>query len=242
MGELQSLAPLGSHAYFFDVDGTLLEIKPVPSDVIAGPELQNRLLGLRTALAGALALVSGRMISDLDRIFAPQIFPSAGIHGGELRLADGSRLAAENEAVSVAREAFETYVSQYPGLLLEDKGSALTIHFRHNPELGDQVTEFVTSIAQENGLAVQPGKMVAEIKPKHFNKGTAIAQLLETAPFLGRVPVFFGDDLTDEMGFEAVNKLGGLSVHIGEGHLETSAKYHLKSPAELREHLRLLAG
>ena len=212
---LAKLAPLSDCAYFLDVDGTLLEIRPRPQDVVANEELRALLTEIGAACNGALALVSGRMIDDVDRIFAPLALPAAGLHGAEVRFSDGSRTLAQSSVMDVARPRLRQFAADHPGLTLEDKGATLALHFRQRPELAGEVLAALAQFAQDPELAVQEGKMVAELKQVHHNKGAAIAALLETPPFCGRRPVFIGDDLTDESGFQSVNAKGGVSVRIG---------------------------
>jgi trehalose 6-phosphate phosphatase len=243
-GDLARIAPLSSCAYFLDADGTLLDIMPRPEDVVADATLRTLLAGLAGAARGALALVSGRAIGDIDRIFAPLIFPAAGLHGAEIRFPDRSRGGSPNDgAMDCVRRPLADFVLTHPGLRLEDKGAALAVHFRQTPELAGDVLEFLKSLAQTNGLAMQEGKMVAELKEPHHDKGKGIATLLASPPFLGRKPVFIGDDLTDESGFSFVNAQGGVSVRVGPAGITSDARYRLPNPASVRAELhRLLAG
>lgn len=241
-GELARLAPLSSSAYFLDVDGTLLEIKPRPEDVVADADLRALLLRLSEATQGALALVSGRKIEDLDRIFAPLIFPAAGLHGAEIRYADGSRIAPPKGTMDKVRQPLADFAAVYPDLRLEDKGAALAVHFRQAPDLAEAVLKFVGALAERNGLFVQEGKMVAELKDARHDKGSGLAALLATPPFSGRKPIFIGDDLTDESGFLFVNTQGGISVRAGPAGAATNADYLMRDPGEVRAELqRLLA-
>ncbi len=242
-GELTKLAPLSGSAYFLDVDGTLLEIKPRPGDVVADADLRALLTDLACAASGALGLVSGRAIDDLDRIFAPLMFPAVGQHGAEIRFPDQSRRLPSRTAMDPVRQPLADFAAAHPGLSLEDKGAALTVHFRQAPERAGEVLEFLAKLARESGLAVQQGKMVAELKEAHHDKGRGIAALLATTPFAGRKPVFIGDDLTDESGFHFVNAQGGISVRAGSAGDATHARYLLRDPSEVRGELhRLLAG
>ncbi len=242
-GDLARIAPCSSCAYFLDVDGTLLDIMPRPEDVVADAALRTLLAGLAGAACGALALVSGRTIADIDRIFAPLVFPAAGMHGGEIRFPDKSRSSSPDGAMDQVRPPLAGFVAAHPGLRLEDKGAALAIHFRQTPDLADEVLEFLGKVAHQSGLAVQQGKMVAELKEARHDKGKGIAALLANPPFSGRKPVFIGDDLTDESGFLFVNALGGVSVRVGLAAETTNARYRLPDPAEVRAELhRLLAG
>ncbi|MGB6177312.1 MAG: trehalose-phosphatase [Methylocella sp.] len=243
-GDLARIAPLSSCAYFLDADGTLLDIMPRPEDVAADEGLRTLLVELAGAARGALGLVSGRAIKDIDRIFAPLVFPAAGLHGAEIRFPDRSRGSSPKDgAMDGIRPPLADFMTAHPGLRLEDKGAALAIHFRQTPELAHEVLEFLGLLAQQSGLAVQEGKMVAELKPAHHDKGKGIAALLARSPFSGRTPVFIGDDLTDESGFLFVNAQGGVSVRVGPAAEATNARYHLRDPASVRAELhRLLAG
>jgi trehalose 6-phosphate phosphatase len=243
-GDLARIAPISSCAYFLDADGTLLDIMPRPEDVVADHGLRTLLAGLAGATRGALALVSGRAIKDIDRIFAPLIFPVSGLHGAEIRFPDRSRSGSPNDgAMNCVRRPLADFMAARPGLRLEDKGAALAVHFRQTPELAHEVLEFLGALAQQSGLAVQEGKMVVELKQAHHDKGKSIAALLAYPPFLGRKPVFIGDDLTDESGFLFVNAQGGVSVRVGPTGIASDAHYRLLDPASVRAELhRLLAS
>ena len=242
-GDLARIAPLSSCAYFLDADGTLLDIMPRPEDVVADETLRTLLAALALAARGALALVSGRAIEDIDRIFSPLIFPASGLHGAEIRFPNGSRCSPADGAMDTVRQPLEDFMAAHPGLRLEDKGAALAIHFRQRPKLASDVLEFLKSLAQKSGLAVQEGKMVAELKQARHDKGSGIAALLANPPFLGRKPVFIGDDLTDESGFLFVNAQGGVSVRVGPVGTTTNARYRLRDPASVRAELdRVLAN
>jgi trehalose 6-phosphate phosphatase len=239
-GDLARLAPLSSAAYFLDVDGTLLDIKPRPEDVVADLGLRALLTELTAAAQGALALVSGRKIEDLDRIFAPLIFPAAGLHGAEIRYADGSRMAPPDGTMDKVRQPLADFVAAHPALRLEDKGAALAVHFRQAPDLAEAVLTFVGALAERNGLFMQEGKMVAELKDTRHDKGKGVAALLAKPPFLGRMPVFIGDDMTDENGFSFVNAQGGISVRAGPTLAATQARYELRDPGDVRMELQRL--
>ncbi|HTV34638.1 MAG TPA: trehalose-phosphatase [Methylocella sp.] len=239
--DLQRLAPPSATAYFFDVDGTLLNIKPQPEDVVADDDLRNLLLRLMSAANGALAFVSGRRIDDIDRIFKPLTFPSIGLHGMECRYPNGSLSRGDNPAIALVRPAIADFVAARSGLRLEDKGEAIAVHFRQAPEYGGEVGLFLESLAKGSDLSVQPGKMVAELKHRGSDKATGIATLLAVPPFFGRRPIFFGDDLTDESGFAFINAQGGHSVRIGDAGL-TKALYHVPTPAALLSMLQRLVG
>jgi trehalose 6-phosphate phosphatase len=221
-------------ALFFDVDGTLIELRPSPGDVEADGDLIGLLRRLRARTDNAVALVSGRALSDLDRIFSPLTLPAAALHGAEVRYPDGELQAADPRVMDHARPAAMRFVSLHPELLLEDKGATLAIHFRRKPELGPAVLQFMNGFAPSDDVAVQEGKLVCELKPALFDKGGAIRSLMRRPPFLGRIPCFFGDDLTDETGFATVNALGGLSVRVGAPETPTEASAHLLDAQALR--------
>ncbi|MDB5594350.1 MAG: Trehalose 6-phosphate phosphatase [Hyphomicrobiales bacterium] len=228
---------LATSAVFFDVDGTLLDLKPHPDDVVSDDALRQLLVTIQRRNHGAVALVSGRGIADLDRIFFPLVLPAAGLHGADMRFPDGTRIGARAEIMDHARPDVGRFVAEHPGLMLEDKGATLAVHFRARPDLAADVLRFMTRFGPGDEIAVQEGKFVVELKPVSFDKGTAIAAMLRHAPFLGRQPVFYGDDLTDEAGFSFVNSVGGLSVRIGSPDVPTLARMNIPDPAALRAHL-----
>jgi trehalose 6-phosphate phosphatase len=225
-------------AIFFDVDGCLVEFQPVPELVkIPGAVLQS-LSDLQIALAGAIALVSGRTLDDLDNLFAPLVLPSAGQYGMRRRSADGvlhNVLLPEKQVADfVRRRAVETAL-RLPGLKVEDKGFSVALHYRTAPHLADAVAAAAAAIVAPLGdtYEVQPGAMVQEIKPTTCSKGSAVRAFLAEPPFKSRTPVFLGDDFADESAFAAVNTLGGLSIAVGVDRF-TQAQYTLAGPAAAR--------
>lgn len=235
--------PTTDWCYFLDVDGTLLEIADNPNAVRVEQALLNLLERLHRA-SGAVALISGRAISDLDRRIANRL-PRAGQHGLERRDA-GGRLwlhATPPEAKEQIRHALAPWLERHPGLILEDKGLTLALHYRQEPDLEEQMIALMEKLVAGagDGLVVQKGKCVVEAKPAHFDKGTAIEEFLAEAPFKGRHPVFIGDDLNDEHGFAVINQLGGISIKVGEG--ESCARYRLPDVESVRAWLAsALAG
>ncbi len=221
-------------AFFLDVDGTLLDFRERPEDVVADVALLALLRHLQTAAGGAVALVSGRMVADLDRIVAPMVLPLGGVHGGDLRYSDGRRDIAEASSLAEVREVARAVVEAHPGLMLEDKGATLAVHYRQAPDLADEVRRALDAAVAGRDLMVQRGKMVAEVKSAASHKGTAIAALMRTPPFEGRLPLFMGDDLTDEYGFATTNDLGGCSIKVGGADEPTQARYRLADPQEVR--------
>jgi trehalose 6-phosphate phosphatase len=180
-------------------------------------------------LAGALALVSGRNLADLDRLFFPLRLPAAGAHGAERRTAAGVvHLGQSAAALAPARALLEPWAAARPGTLLEDKHGSLALHYRNAPELepAARVAAIAALVAVGPAFHIQEGKRVLEIKSAAVNKGAAIAQFMAEEPFLGRRPVFVGDDLGDEDGFDVVNKLGGHSIAVGVAR-PTHARWHV---------------
>lgn len=206
-------------ALFLDVDGTLLEIAATPHAVRVPPELVNTLQHTAGHEGGALALISGRTISELDRLFAPCVFPAAGQHGLERRDAQGKlmRPHIDTELLRPARETLSHLEAQHTGLLLEDKRTALAMHYRSAPQLASIVHAEMVKLAKllEGQFVLRKGKCVLELAPVGYSKRSAIEAFMTEAPFAGRVPVFVGDDVTDEDGFAAVNALGGHSIRVG---------------------------
>jgi len=208
-------------ALFLDVDGTLLDIAHHPEAVRPTPRLKLLLRRALIALDGSVALVSGRSIIGLDRLFAPLVLPAAGLHGVERRSADGTvhYSASMDDRLHAAKRRLMDFAEKHPGVLLEDKGAALALHYRNAPDLADRSARLMSEVALAAGrdFHVQQGKMVLELKPAGHDKGTAVRCFMQEPPFLDRIPVFIGDDVTDEDGFAAVNDMGGLSIRVGDG-------------------------
>lgn len=223
-------------AFFLDVDGTLLHIAETPEGVASDPRLVRLLDNLCRAAGGAVALISGRPIEDIDRLFAPVRLPVAGQHGLERRDAAGGlhRHAFPEDEFEVMRRAIRGIAARHPDVRIEDKGLSVALHFRQAPTLGPQIErELGQLLAQAGeGFRLQPGKMVFEVKPAGKDKGTAIVEFMEEHPFCGRTPVFLGDDTTDEYGFTVVNAIGGQSIKVGAG--PTGAQWRLPDVESVR--------
>lgn len=213
-------------AIFLDVDGTLIPIAATPEAAQPAPSLLPLLEALRQGCAEALALVSGRSLASIDRLFAPLRLPAAGLHGWERRRADGS-LAPSQEPHGLLRRLhprLEAYVAARPGLLLEDKGGSFALHYRQAPERGPALLRFARRLAlAEPELHLLAGRKVVELQPRGADKGKAIEAFLAEAPFAGRRPVFAGDDTTDEHGFAAVNARGGVSIRVTDPETQAQA-------------------
>ncbi|HSN69995.1 MAG TPA: trehalose-phosphatase [Steroidobacteraceae bacterium] len=227
-------------ALFLDVDGTLLDIVESPDAVHVPEALSHTLAAAAEREDGALALVSGRSLAQLDRLFAPHRFCAAGLHGLERRTAAGQilRPAIPHARLDAARVRLARFADEHEGLLLEDKGLSLALHFRRAPELESAARDAMQTLLAELGpdLQVQEGKCVLELKPAGATKRTAIEAFMNEPPFEGRLPVFAGDDVTDEDGFAAVNELGGYSIRVG-AEAPTQARCRVDSVAALRDWL-----
>ncbi|MEM1139924.1 MAG: trehalose-phosphatase [Pseudomonadota bacterium] len=226
-----------SAALFFDFDGTLVDIADHPEQVTVPAPLVAGLGALREIHGGALALVSGRPLESLDRFLSPATFTAAGVHGLERRRADGSRDDVNATDILSALSALEAAIHPLtqadPRLLLERKTGSLAVHYRQAPALEGRLREAIEArIGREPALTLLEGKCVFEVKPAQTDKGAAIEAFLSEAPFAGRQPVFLGDDVTDEAGFDVVNARGGLSIKVGEG--VTRARHRVETPAIVR--------
>jgi trehalose 6-phosphate phosphatase len=235
-------------ALFLDVDGCLLPFAPRPDAVEVPAALLARLEGLQRSLDGALALVSGRNLATLDQLFAPVVFAAAGLHGVERRHAGQAGCGGVvPPALLRARDAAIALIDAHPGALVEDKGTALGLHWRMVAPERQAAAELALHAFAVGALAglpdyqLQPGDHVIELRPRHADKGSAILAFLEEAPFAGRVPVFAGDDLTDEPGFRAVNAHGGISVLVGN-RAGSAARFRLPDPAAIHAWLGVPAG
>lgn len=218
-----------SWAMFLDVDGTLLDIADAP-DLVHVPEHLPRLLdSVRCASGGALALVSGRSLADLDALFAPVLFPAAGLHGAERRDGVGRlHFRPLDPALASVGKRLESWAATRPGTQIEDKGGAIAVHFRRAPGEKEAARDIVEQQIEVLGgrYVLQSGKCVLEIKPRGASKARAIGEFMQEPPFAGRRPVFVGDDVTDENGFDAVRKLGGITVAVDKRR-PTNAQYGL---------------
>ena len=222
-------APGAGWALFLDVDGTLVEIAADPDGVQVSRHLVALLGRLEARFGGALALVSGRTIATLDRLFAPLRLKAAGNHGLERR-GDGGAIVRPPRAPEMdeVRTAMAGFAADRPGVIVEDKTLSVALHYRNRPEAADAAAALAADLAGRlpGRLVVQRGKMMVEVHPGLGDKGTAIARFLDEPPFAGRVPVFIGDDLTDEDGFRLINARGGCSIRVGDG-AKTSAAYRV---------------
>lgn len=218
-------------AFFFDFDGTLVEIAPTPDGVLVPQSMLDSLTELRRLSNGAVGVVSGRGIDSIDGFLGMPDLPVAGLHGAERRDASGHtvRLGFDDDRLQRMERVLADVVRAHPGMLLEVKGASLALHYRNAPLAEPIARDAAQRVVAQHAdhYVLQPGKMVYEIKPKHVDKGRALAAFFDERPFAGRMPVFAGDDLTDEKGFAVVNQRGGLSIKVGAG--ETAARVRVDS-------------
>nr|WP_269745853.1 trehalose-phosphatase [Luteibacter yeojuensis] len=220
---------------FLDADGTLLPFADDPEAVRVADGLLATLDALHEALGGAMALVSGRPIEGLDRIFGRPTWAAAGQHGLERRRADGSLaiMPVDKAELASLREAVHAAARDLPGLRVEDKSWSVALHWRERPALGAAVETLAPALAARfPGFELQPGNHVCEFKPRGMDKGVAVAKFLDESPFQGRTPVYLGDDLTDEHAFVVVNARGGMSVLVG-ARSPSHGAFTLSSPADV---------
>lgn len=237
--------PDRASALFFDFDGTLVDIAARPEAVKVERDLPDQIVRLADLLDGAVAVVSGRPLEEIDsHLQLPGRLCAAGVHGTERRGADGFVRRIAVGSLEPAAAVVGAAVRRHVGLRAEMKPGAIALHYRQAPELEDLCIEVMTEAMQAvEGMVLMRGKKVVELKPRRASKGMAVRCFLEEAPFRHRRPWFFGDDVTDESAFEQVLSLGGVAVKVGEG--ETLATHRLSDPAAVRawlaravEHLR----
>ncbi|HTF77979.1 MAG TPA: trehalose-phosphatase [Bradyrhizobium sp.] len=230
-------------AILLDIDGTLLDLAPTPREVWVPPGLAATLNGLLMRTSGALALVSGRSLNDIDLIFAPEQFPAVGGHGAEMRISTDSEAVATHAPPmdKELKRRLAAIARLSPGILLEDKGYSLALHYRLAPHAEKAIYEAVSLIRADlpnAPIEVLPGKCVCEIKHSGFNKATGVLELMTHEPFRGRRPIFIGDDVTDETVFAIMPDLDGLAFSVGRR--AQGVADHFDEPRDVREWLARL--
>jgi trehalose 6-phosphate phosphatase len=236
----QASLRVDQYAFFLDFDGTLIEHAPLPSAVTVDPALLSLLLALRSR--SAMALVSGRSIADLDTLLAPLHLPMSGLHGFERRAAKGAvtrRLPPSPGTLADVRGLMARLAAQDPRLIIEDKKFALALHYRQVPHLESALVSAAQTITDRTSGAFQllRGSMVVELTPRGVSKASAVAEFMGERPFRGRVPLYIGNDPSDEPAFEWVNAAGGQSVAVNVTH-PSVALAHLPSVSDVRAWLR----
>jgi trehalose 6-phosphate phosphatase len=237
----RSLVPhLSKSAILLDIDGTLLDLAPTPREVWVPPGLAKTLNRLHERTSGALALVSGRSLNDIDLIFAPDQFPGVGGHGAEMRVsADSESVATHAPPLDKElKRRLAAIAKLSPGILLEDKGYSLALHYRLAPHAEKAIYAAVSLIRADlpnAPIEVLPGKCVCEIKHSGFTKATGVLELMNHEPFKGRHPLFIGDDVTDESVFAIMPELRGLAFSVGRRAKGVAG--HFDEPSDVRQWL-----
>lgn len=243
--ELPRPPPLDAarHALFLDFDGSIVDFAPTPDTVVVKPGTIDLLEKVSRRLGGALAIVTGRHVADVDRHLAPLILPASGVHGREFRPRVGDmRDDPPPPDIERARRRIADALVRDDPVDLEDKGSAIVLHFRRHPEARTRADELARSAIEGlDSLHVIAGHAVFEILPRGITKGRALRRFMRRPPFAGRIPVFVGDDVTDEDGLRAAAAENGFGVKIGPD--ETGAAYRLPDTRAVHEWIsRLTAG
>jgi trehalose 6-phosphate phosphatase len=242
--ELPRTGDLGSIALLLDIDGTILDMAVTPGSVVVSDSLRSSLRELHARCGGALALVSGRLIHDIDRLFAPLRLPAVGGHGAEIRLSIESGTRARHaDAIGEGLRKLVAAAADHPGIVFEDKGSSLAVHYRLAPQLEQTIKAKIATIISRlavHDLEVMHGKAVIEIKSTRFSKGAAVKEMMKSPPFQRRRPVFIGDDTTDESVFEVLPTLSGVGYSVER--FIRGANGIFGSPHEVRGWLARLCG
>jgi trehalose 6-phosphate phosphatase len=237
-------SPAEDWAWFIDFDGTLVDIAARPGEVTVPPDLPLTLAALSRKVGGALAIVTGRPASHIPPLLAPFRPPVAGLHGWERLDPDGSCRPPpppSPEIVELGRR-FGAFAARHPGLMMEDKGIAVGLHYREAPELEESVRSFMAEAMKGiKNVTLIDGKMIFEARPRGRDKGRAVEDFMAEPPFRGRIPVYAGDDTTDEDAFASVNRLGGISILVGT-RAGTKARWRLPAPKDFRAYLKAAAG
>ncbi|MFT0893019.1 trehalose-phosphatase [Pseudochelatococcus sp. G4_1912] len=232
-------------ALFFDVDGTLIELAPTPESVVVPSDLPLAIARASNRYGGAVALLSGRSIAWLDQRFEGKVGAIGGLHGLERRGRTGLIEAlVPPPYLEVARLMIDEFARQDEAILVEDKGLAIAVHYRAAQDRREAIETLLADIAiqSEGALEAIGGKALVELRTAGADKGSALEAFMHESPFNGRIPVFFGDDRTDEDGFRAVRQLGGIAVAVGRPAEEVGAMVSLSEPASVRAFLMRAAG
>jgi len=235
---------IDSLAVFLDIDGTLLDIADTPDGITVPPGLPEALARLARRLGGAVALVTGRSVATVDRLFPGVPVAVNGLHGAEWRDAGGRVFGPGITAgFAAAKHRLREQAVHWPGVIFEDKGAAFAAHYRLAPASESQVRRLMQALSESvgDGWKLQQGKAVVELRPRGRDKGDALMQTMEDKAFAGRLPLAIGDDVTDEAMFAAANRLGGLSVRVGGDLGQSLARARVETPAEVRAWIERVA-
>jgi trehalose 6-phosphate phosphatase len=238
------LSDLRKCALLLDIDGTILDLAPAPQEVWVPTELRNTLSRLEDLTGGALALVSGRSLHDIDLIFSPLQLAAVGGHGAELRVVPGGEPVVRALSLNpVLKRKLAALTELGPGILVEDKDYSLALHYRLAPDKGEALRAAIQEIcasAPRGSIEILPGKLVFEIKMTGINKASAVRELMTYPPFKGRTPIFVGDDTTDEPVFPMLSQFGGLGFSVGR--IVPDVNGHFENPESVRGWLARIAN
>lgn len=232
-----------SVALFLDLDGTLFDITAVPADVSAPAGLSDTLAYLQRTLGGAVAILTGRKIDEVDRLLAPVRTPAAGVHGAELRLQPNGKIEVNSALVpEFLVRAVDRLASSIPGVLVEHKGVAITVHYRAVPAMEPVLETELRGLldAHDTRLVLSHGRRVLELMPQASSKATALKRLMQEPPFRGRCPVMIGDDLPDEAALATAVTLGGTALKVAGEHFR-GGEFDFAGPKQVRRWLEDLA-
>ncbi len=238
------LTDLRDRAFLLDIDGTLLDLAPSPRQVWVPIGLRRTLTRLADLTGGALALVSGRSLNEIDLIFSPLQLAAIGVHGAEMRVSGDGEVQSRTQPLSKAlKRKLATVAELGRGILVEDKGYSLALHYRLAPDKGAEVLAAVRKICADAGdeaVEILPGKLMVDIKPAATNKGKAVCDLMRCPPFTGRRPIFIGDDTTDLTVFGVIPQFGGQSYSVGG--IDAAVDGHFDTPEAVRTWLAQVAA
>jgi trehalose 6-phosphate phosphatase len=244
LADRAAVPDLRKYALLLDIDGTILDLAPAPQEVFVPAELRDTLSRLEDLTGGALALVSGRSLHDIDLIFSPLQLAAVGGHGAELRVVPGGEAVTRaHELHPVLKRKLAALTELGPGILVEDKGYSLALHYRLAPDKSEELHAAVRDVCAgvpRGSVEVLPGKLVFEIKMAGINKAGAVRELMKYAPFKGRKPIFIGDDTTDEPVFPILSQFGGLGFSVGR--VVADVNGHFEKPESVRAWLSRIAS
>lgn len=244
IAEVSLVPDLRKSAILLDIDGTILDLAPSPRQVWVPPDLRRTLSRLNDLTGGAVALVSGRPLAEIDLIFAPLQLAAIGGHGAEMRTTPDAEPMKRAAALSQSLKRKLASINELgPGILVEDKGYSLALHYRLAPEKGPIVraeVEAICAAAAPGTVEILPGKLVFEVKPAGINKGNAVCELMSYPPFTGRNPIFVGDDTTDEPVFGIISQFGGLGFSVGRVAADSNGQFD--RPESVRAWLSRIAA
>ncbi len=206
-------------ALLLDVDGTLINLAPRPDEVVVPGSLRIDLAALLSAMDGAVSLVTGRALVDVEALFAPLQLPVCAEHGAVMRVVPGgvARRAAAPSAPESWRKTALAFAARHEGMVFEEKPAGFVLHYRLAPDLGDPAFQLLTDLLRgAPEFEILRASMAWEVRPRGIHKGVAVRQIMNEPPFSGRLPIFIGDDVTDEDGIAAARELGGLGFRVPE--------------------------